>query len=409
MSGEEDYFRSMDKGIEGIKNYPSDEIILLHHNDTDGLASGTILCQAFKNEGYDVKRFSLEKPYPEVLKKLFSEEKGKVIVFADFAGKIAPDLCRLNREENLVVILDHHKGEVSFSDHVINLYPDLYGIRGDRDISASVACWYFSVRMNSKNKNLAHIGALGGIADFYYLDGTVRGFNRRCFEEAVKSGTAKSRTENGKEKFFIVLGDKEYDVAELYPMLDTIGAAGFYSGGPGLAVDMLLNGIAEEDKKEADKFLKMKNEKFASELKFLKERGLYETEHIQWFDLKDRFAPMGVKSVGLFCEELLKSDLINKDKYLAGYQVVPDGIPGFGKLGIDKTKISVRASSSLTEKIFKGEMPGSDELLPQAVLDLGGFADASHRVSSAAVIKRGEEKILIDEMELVLERLMKRR
>ena len=58
----ERYLTDLRKGIERVRKYPSKEIILLHHNDSDGLTSGAILLKAFGRAGYDVKRYSLEKP-----------------------------------------------------------------------------------------------------------------------------------------------------------------------------------------------------------------------------------------------------------------------------------------------------------------------------------------------------------
>ena len=45
------YFRDVDKTIVRMKNYPSKELVLLHHNDTDGLTSGAVLYKAFCDEG----------------------------------------------------------------------------------------------------------------------------------------------------------------------------------------------------------------------------------------------------------------------------------------------------------------------------------------------------------------------
>ena len=66
----EKYLKDIRGGIEKMKSYGSKELILLHHNDSDGLTSGSILLRAFSRAGYSVSRFSLEKPYPAVLEKL---------------------------------------------------------------------------------------------------------------------------------------------------------------------------------------------------------------------------------------------------------------------------------------------------------------------------------------------------
>ncbi|MFP4418418.1 MAG: DHH family phosphoesterase [Chitinispirillaceae bacterium] len=101
----------------------------MHHNDTDGLSSGTILPKAFENAGYTVERYSLEKPYPQVLHKLFTR-KGETIVLADFAGKIAPLLSKLNEQKNLVIILDHHPAEMVNDAKVFLLDGELFGLKG---------------------------------------------------------------------------------------------------------------------------------------------------------------------------------------------------------------------------------------------------------------------------------------
>jgi len=75
----------MGRAIYHLRQWPVKNIQIFHHNDSDGLSSGAILSLAFEREGFKVRRFCLEKPYPEVLKKIFDQEN-QLIVFADFAG-----------------------------------------------------------------------------------------------------------------------------------------------------------------------------------------------------------------------------------------------------------------------------------------------------------------------------------
>jgi len=159
---------AMEEAVQKLENYPSKKISLFHHNDTDGLTSGTILLHGFESAGYGVTRFSLEKPYPQVLEKVFSES-GRIIVFTDFAGKIAPMISVLNNGRNLVLIIDHHPAEESGDDSVINLDGDLFGLKGDRDISASATCFLFadvllkSIGLNADS--ISHLGTLGAIQE----------------------------------------------------------------------------------------------------------------------------------------------------------------------------------------------------------------------------------------------------
>jgi len=128
--------QAMENTISTLKSKPTRNITLFHHNDTDGLSSGTILLSAFEEVGYEVSRFSLEKPYPQILEKVLAKSN-QIIIFADFAGRIAPLISRLNQKKNFVIILDHHPAEAVEDTEVVNLDAELFGLKGDQDISAS--------------------------------------------------------------------------------------------------------------------------------------------------------------------------------------------------------------------------------------------------------------------------------
>ncbi len=398
-----EFFETLRSGISALKNHESKELFLLHHNDSDGLTSGAILLKAFEREGYDVKRFSLEKPYPDVLKKLFDENSGKIIVFADFAGKIAPMLSEFNRGKNLVLVLDHHRAEPVLNDNtVLNLDPDLFGLKGDRDISASVVCYLFARELNSMNEDLVHIAAFGGIADFYYRDEDVHSFNRECVEDACAIGLMRIEYRDGKERFIIRLGDREVDVVEFYPLLDTLGGVGFYDRGPEKGIDLLLNGLEDRHVEEINKLMSVKEKIFEKEISRMMKKDYHETDDIIWFDVEDRFAPMGVKMIGVFCEEIVEAEYIDQNKYLAGFQRIPDTVPGFGELEMGQTKVSMRTSAVLSKRILEKEIPGLNDFLPEATVNLGGFADACHSIAAATTIDIGMEEKLMDETQRTL-------
>ena len=94
--------------------------------------------------------------------------------------------------------------------------------------------------------------------------------------------------------------------------------------------------------------------------------------HIQWFDLERRFFPMGVKMVGAFCDAIRVTDLIDPGKYLAGFQVIPDEIPGFGAIAFDQVKVSMRVAPAMEAEIRAGRAMGLNVLLPAATTRLGG-------------------------------------
>ncbi len=178
---------AMESAIREVKQWPEKTVQVFHHNDSDGLTSGAILTRAFERQGFKVQRFCLEKPYPAVLKKVY-EQEGRILIFADFAGRIAPLLSELNKGRNLTLILDHHVAEASTDPRVHNLDPDLFGLKGDRDISGSTTCYLFARTLDPVNRDMAHIAAVGAVGDGFFVDGQLVSQNREVALEAVQQG-----------------------------------------------------------------------------------------------------------------------------------------------------------------------------------------------------------------------------
>lgn len=358
----------------------------------------------FETAGYNVSASALEKPYPQVLEKIFSRS-GAVVVFADFAGRIAPLISELNSGRNLVLILDHHPAVPSSDPDVINLDAELFGLKGDRDISASAVCYLFaSVFMQEDAAGpLSPLGVLGAIGDGFLVDGALSGVNSEIFGKARSMGLMRSVRGRTCEEYFINLGGTEYPALFVCSALDTLGGVGYYQGGTETGVEACLNGFSGETLGVVEELRRRKEEIFKEELDNLS-RNIRTTAHLQWFDVEDRFRPMGVKMIGVFCTELKDTDLVDRTKYLAGFQTIPDTVPGFGAVSFDSTKISMRVSGLMTDRIRSGECPGLDELLPAATERLGGFIDACHSLSAATTVRGGEQEALIRELEVEIEK-----
>jgi single-stranded-DNA-specific exonuclease len=125
--------------------------------------------------------------------------------------------------------------------------------------------------------------------------------------------------------------------------LDTLGAVGYYRGGPDLGLKVCLEG---------------------------------RSGHIQWFDVQSRFDPLGVKMVGIFCDYLKGRSFIRQDQYIAGFQTLPEEVPGIDRIGGGQVRVSMRVPESLSELIRRGKALGLYDLLPPATETLGGFSDA---------------------------------
>lgn len=397
----DDLINAMEKALQELKQRTDKTIQLFHHNDSDGLSSGAILTTAFERQGFSVHRFCLEKPYPAVLKKIY-EQEGKTIVFADFAGRIAPMISDLNQGRNLTLILDHHVAEPPSDPSVHNLDPELYGLKGDRDITASTTCYLFARTMDAANQDMAHIAAIGAVGDGFFVDGRLANQNREVTLEAVRQEKVVIEEIKGKERYFLKSSNGLILLDELGAYLDTLGAAGYYQNGPDMGIKVCLEGISRESDHMLDVLRDIQNRAFNQEVTRIQGGALKKTPHIQWFHVENRFSPMGVKMIGAFCDNIKDSKDIDPERYIAGFQIIPNEIPGFGNFTFNEVKISMRVSAHLAKKIRAGQAMGLNVLLPEATNRLGGFSDACHSLTAATTVAMGKEKALIEEMEEIL-------
>jgi len=392
---------AMEHAIREVKQWPDKTVQVFHHNDADGLTSGAILTRAFERQGFKVQRFCLEKPYPAVLRKVY-EQEGRILIFADFAGRIAPLLSELNKGRNLTLILDHHVAEASTDPRVHNLDPDLFGLKGDRDISGSTTCYLFARTLDSVNRDMAHIAAVGAVGDGFFVDGQLVSQNREVALEAVQQGKIEIRKHAKGEQYFLTSSNGQIPVIEFGDYLDVLGGVGYYQKGPDVGVEVCLEGVSPESDRMVEKLKAIRTKIFDEEIARLKAGALKQTPHIQWFHVEKRLFPMGVKMIGAFCDAIKDTDLIDPRKYLAGFQIIPDEIPGFGAITFNEVKISMRASHYLEEEIRAGRAMGLNIFLPEATTRLGGFSDACHSLTAATTVAVGKEEKLIEEMEKIL-------
>ncbi len=392
---------AMERAIEELRKMPEKTVQVFHHNDSDGLTSGAILTRAFERQGFEVRRFCLEKPYPAVLEKVYQQE-GKLLVFADFAGRIAPLLSELNQGRNLTLILDHHVAEASTDARVINLDPDLFGLKGDRDISGSTTCYLFARTMDPANRDLAHIAAVGAVGDGFFVDGALVSENRDVALEAVAQGRMEIREQGAGELYLGNGPGGQVPVIDFGDYLDVLGGVGYYQGGPDMGVKVCLEGASPESDRMVEDLKAVRTKLFDAEIARLQAGGMKQAPHIQWFHLEDRLFPMGVKMVGAFCDAIRVTGLIDPGKYLAGFQIIPDEIPGIGSIIFGQVKVSMRVAPSKEEEIRAGRAMGLNILLPEATSRLGGFSDACHSLTAATTVAVGKEEALIDEMEDIL-------
>jgi hypothetical protein len=393
--------KAMTAAIDAVYKWPAKKAHIFHHNDADGLSSGAILTRAFERQGFDIQRLCLEKPYPQLLEKVF-ERKGALYVFTDLAGRIAPLISDLNKGRNLILILDHHVAHPATDPQVHNLDPDLFGLKGDRDISASTTCYLFARTMDSANIDLAHIAAIGAVGDSFYVDGRLASENRKAALEAVRQGKLGIKTTDTGEQYFLKSSHQHILLEALARELDILGAAGYLDNGPEVGIQICLDGKTAIADQMLARFKQIQQKAFKAEISRLEQGGLRQTSHIQWFHVQDRFAPMGCKMIGAFCEAHKNAAFFDPDKYIAGFQLIPNEIPRYGHLPLQAVNISMRAPAPLEDKIKNGTARALNTFLPEATDRLEGFSDACHRLAAATMIAVGKEEDLIREMNEIL-------
>ena len=388
------------EAAERIRKWPQRDVRIFHHNDSDGLTCGAILSRAFERAGFAVARYSLEKTYPAILKRILSTT-GRLIVFADFAGRIAPLISELNARRNLVVIVDHHPAAPSPDNRVINLDTELYGIKGDRDISASTACFIFAKALDPSNTDLAWLALVGAVGDGFGIGGRLTGPNQRVAEEARDQGMATPRILNDGEEWIInrIAPQSPISAKKLAAILDTLGGAGYYSDGAETAVRLLLDGWSESAVNRAQALDALKKQIFSDEIQRIETSGMNRSSRIQWVNVGNRFSPMGVKMIGLFCQQIRTLPFTDPDRYILGVMDLPAGVPGFGSMDGGLSKLSMRLPPALETAVKQGEIPGADTFFPEATTALGGFSDACHSLAAATVLNTGMVGKLVEEME----------
>ena len=396
-----DLMAAMETAVAEVERVGKTNVQILHHNDADGLSSGAILTRAFEREGFEVSRICLEKPYPAVLERIF-EQEDRLIVLTDFAGRIAPLISDLNRGRNLVLILDHHKAELPTDDRVHLLDPEIFGLRGDQDITASTTCFLFARTLDSRNRDLARIATIGAVGDRFFVDGCLAGPNREAALETQRQGLLEIEARERGETYTLVTRDGPIDCTAFARNLDTFGGAGYYQGGPEAGIAVCLNGPTPELNARLSELREIQGRAFSEEIKNIRRQGWTQTEHIQWIHVHNRFEPMGVKMIGAFLDAIRNTVDVDPRRYLAGFQIIPNQVPGIGEFEFDQVKISMRVADAVEEGIRSGEVLGLDVLLPEATARVGGFSDACHSLTAATTVPIGREEDLIAEMENIL-------
>jgi len=386
--GFEEFKRRVGVAISELRSTKPREIVLVHHDDADGLCSGAIAKASLEREGYRVRAFCLEKIYPEVVESLHKNTTGGTIFYADIGSAHADLISQHNASRNLTIILDHHDPTPSRDPRVHDLNLEHHGFQGETDFSGATINYLFAKTLNERNIDLSYLALVGSCE----IPSDYTGLNKLVIDEARKNGVVKVE---GKKIQIVKLGIR---VDDLFAKLQILGAVGYYDGGPELGVQASLEGITEKAKRKIEEWEEKRKSVNKQLLGRLYRERLKETEHVQWFDAGDMYKGMGTKVIGQFCSFLsYQTRLVKPNKYILGFVNVPPEVPSWGKLKGSLVKASVRVPKNLHSLIDSRRMPGAVELLLKASEEFG-VADG-HKYAANVVIPADKKEALLKNAE----------
>ncbi len=368
-------------------------VTVVHHNDADGVAAAAVLARTFEVIGMQYRLLPLEKIHETIVEKIHETAAGTVF-YADLGGQSSHLIGRYAGEVRQVIILDHHLPGGPVPGNVIHCNCERYGISGDDEASGASVCALFARELlgeagpgeRKENAWLAAMGVVGAVGDGQDRKGILTGLNGLFLEEAVGAGVLEPW-----EAGYRIPALHQMTLGEVAEILTLLGSVGFYSGSTERGVALLLGRDHGEAFRLSVRLREMKASLFRKEAVRIRRQGLQESGRFEWVDVKDRFAPMGVKTIGLFLEYLIEQNLTSPDKYLMGFQHLPSEMPGIGRLDKALTKISARVHPALKTTIQEGTGPDFMTLIPEATDRVAGVADGCHLEEALADAGRGRK------------------
>lgn len=395
-----DFMRSVEEAASYLKTLSFEKTTIVHHNDTDGIASGALLKGALQRKGFQTENIPLERIHSSFLPKIHTSDR-KLIFYADFGGQSANLISKNILKGSSVIILDHHP---PFECEIANLFhinPEIWGIDGDLSCSGATVAYFFSKALDQENDDLAYLGVLGTIGDNQVVEGRMTGLNQRVLEIAIRKESVIWDSEDPGDPYRFRLFEKAKG-EDLARLISDLSVNGYYQKGSDLAIHVCLNGWDDRSKQFAMETRAIQEDRFRKEREKIKRNGISSEGDIQWIDVEDRFYPLGLKSIGLFCSEMSQTDWIYADKYMMGFQDFPSENPYVGRFYGEETKVSMRVPPALLQAIEQGRKPNLSEILPRAAEEAQGFAEGCHRYTAACTIPKKKKRELIQSLQRVI-------
>ncbi|RLE58186.1 MAG: hypothetical protein DRJ32_06890 [Thermoprotei archaeon] len=367
------FMGDLSKACSRLMEWDRRDVLLVFHDDADGISSGAVAYEALRRKGFNVKLVCIEKLMDQVIGFIHEKYAGNVIMYVDIGSPHADKISKANAGRSLTIILDHHDPVPASDPLVYNLNPEFYGMEGERDASGSVVTYFFAKALDPSNIDLSSIALIG----VHEIPGEITGLNLKAREDAEKSG-------------------RSMDTKKMFRLLQILGPVGYYNNGPFLGVKACLEGLSDDIVKFVEELEDRRKKANRRMLAILYRRGLNKTRYIQWFDTYNVYRGMGTKVVGTFCSFLsFQGRLVDPDKYILGFMTMPNEIPGLMELKGSWVKLSMRAPRKLRDRIEAGSYPGISEIVVNVAHEVGGIGDG-HKYAASAVIPTGAKEEFLE-------------
>jgi len=400
------FMTSVEEAASYMKTLSCKKATIVHHNDTDGIASGALLKGTLQREGLQIENIPLERIHPSFLAGIHTSDR-KLILYADFGGQGANLISKNILKGSSVIILDHHPLYEYEIPNLLHINPEIWGMDGDLSCSGATVAYFFSIALDQGNDDLAYLGVLGALGDNQVVDGRMTGLNQMVLEIATRKESVSwdSKDRQDPYRFPLYENVKGGDLARF---VSDLSVNGYYQKGSDLAIHVCLNGWDDRSKQFAMETRAIQEARFRKEREKIERDGISSEGDIQWIDVEDRFYPLGLKSIGIFCSEMSQTEWIHGDRYMMGFQDFPSENPYVGRFHGEETKVSMRVPPVLLRSIEQGFKPNLSEILPRAAEEVQGFAEGCHRYTAACTIPKKKKRELIQSLQRVIKEKSKR-
>ncbi len=367
-----------------LADAPCREITLIHHNDTDGITAGAILRKSLLRAGFSVENIPIERVHPAFLPAIHTPGR-RLVLYADLGGQAADVICRHIQEGSRVIIIDHHLPAAGEFPSLRQVNPEHFGINGDSQCAAAAAACFFALALDCGNEDQAALAVLGAVGDRQMTEGRCEGLNAILLDTAVRRGDLRPY-DTGDDAPWLFPRFQARSLREVDHLISALAVNGYYRRGADLALEACMNGPDERALAFSVEMAALQRDRFSREMARIRREGLPREGRIVWTDVGERFYPLGLKAIGLFCEELIRCGAPEGEHYVVGFQRFPERNPYLGGFVGKETKVSFRVTPGLKRSIERGARPDLMRLVPGAVQQVGGFAEACHRFSAACTI-----------------------